>query len=44
MKTIEIFFILKETMKDNQFNDKHIVTSNKIFEIRIKSEGMNRQV
>jgi hypothetical protein len=42
--TIEKFRIYKEAISDNQSNDKHTITPNKIFETVIKNESQNKHV
>jgi hypothetical protein len=36
MDTKDKFYICQETVKGNQLNDKHIVTSKKVFEAVLK--------
>jgi len=44
INTIEKVHIYKETVDDNEFNDKHTVTQNGIFQIAANSERHNMQV
>jgi hypothetical protein len=36
LNSIEKFYVYKQTMSDNQLNDKHTVTYNKIFDTLLK--------
>jgi hypothetical protein len=39
LDTMERYYIYRETMKNNQLNDKHTITCNRIFGTIIKREG-----
>jgi hypothetical protein len=38
--TIKNFYIYKKTKNDNQINDKHTVSENKILKTMLKREGL----
>ena len=43
MNRIVEFHIYKETINDNQLNEKHSITTNKIFETAVRSEALTRR-